>query len=1209
MDILTSFLFSILQYSGEKYISKKREKDNYENLIYDLSNTMASWIARLPDSAYVSIEAFTPLNHNETDFDNEDFKKIQQVLENDEIPEKKLWENGLFKYWKSIKEKLGEEGTNFFQLDDILVLTYLKDLSKNLTKTCEHFDSIYKSTMLKRTRPDLGEIILVLKEQFRDLINSGELERVHSYIEMIRRNDDLDFLKSIKETLLIFETEISIICQDRKKYKILVKSLEKLNQSFERNYYLFVLNRHFDNKYTIDTLISHYTISEHMDELYYLYELKWNNNDIYADKSLIDFCAESRHLIAENKLNVFINTNNLSSIKSFIEDNQTYLKTIIAKLLCEISKLYIIENNKNELTVSENKQIEEIYKSVLDLESVSKEFNDDFKFTILRIEAICLFLLDNKSWKLKLRFIGDTINTKSFFEFLLSKNNIVDVYNILEDNEDLYNDPELTSTIIKILLLINEYDKLIKFESYENLSETDITNINIARKIIISEEKSENLLEGDIIFDDDNLSDPFLLLSISRIFLKRNKKTLAVKYFDFLYKQRDSLDKSLIIELALLAQQLNKKDNAIELFDSVSSNEDSLIFLTSMLMETYEDVIKNSEKLTKYFKDINIDNSSPRILRLKVAFLNNIGDQEQGIELLDSIANKWDKEIDWVNLAIDLVSAGKKSDIITLFDVLSKKESTPNIVIGMMFLSLFIGKNNETRLENFTKLFFELNLKFVNEINIPIHLVSKISFILATEQLHLNNKYSYVDKNTFIEIAEEDGTEKHHICIHDKDVTINSDDIIVNAYHLNFDNTMVIDWLYKKVDEIIIFKNKTFRVKRIDSLLHYPAQYLYHLISLSNSPELTGVKQYKIPDMGNPLESIMDELKQFKQYQDEQLKMYSSNPIYSLYMLAGRDYHKYIGAIGTVLDTKSIKYKAGLGVASQQLEQCVLSYSTILLLCIFDKMETINFKKVITVSTIINIFDNIFSQQEVNPEESKMSISVDVFGHLIKYESSKEDNIAKLKFLRKTISYLKKTVIINSTRLESELLPYVPYVGKSDLACIQIAKEKDLPLIIDDNSIQILSRHYKHYKTSNMIPFYWRHSNDNLKDKLLFLSRLSDCNYEYVLYPGIVSNCVEEILNNENLITGPEAVYRIFIDLIKNEFERTYKIEFKVNEILNSLSLVVYKFLISDSELIFNELLSLIDKKHTESIIIELLKNFNNVSHVNFIQSCHSKFE
>lgn len=1210
MDILTSFLISILQYTAEKYIDKKRERDDYEKLLIELARTFENWIDRLPESAFVAKEAFLPIKDTESEFKFDEFQKIQTALENNENPDPQLWKNGLFKYWKKKSEILGEEGTNFFQLDDDTVIKYIAKLSVKLTDTCQYHDTIFKATLLHRTKPNIDETTRVLKIQFRELIHKGELERVNSYIEVIRRNDDLMYHHSIKTMLIIFETEICILKHDRSKYKDLIRSIELLEPSFEKYFYLFTLKNHFDSGYSIQQLIADNDIQISIDELSYIYDLKWNNKNTFVDRKLEDFIDESRYIIAEYHLELLVNKLNPVDTFQYIKDNSEYLTSIHSQLLCQANRIQNVEINefKGELTVDGKKELSIIYQSIRNIESITNHFNDDFKSTLYRLKAICLYWLNNEDWKNEQFLIKNTINIEIFLQFLFNNRDIEGSIYLLDKNKSLYEKPELTSIIIKILLLNGSYDKIITYSTFDNLSEEDQTFINISKKLMISKDKKEKLLESDIILDTDNLEDPSLLLTIIKIFIAYKKIELANKYFKVLLGMKKTLDEPIIIEMGIIADRLNHKKESIEILKPLASNENVLNILTSLLMDSREQIFQNNKLLSELFRDVDIQTSSSFNLRQKVQYLNIIGDPEQGLDLLKKIAIKFDIDLDWTNLSMFLAESRLIDEIEEVFALLSKKEETFNILLGKIFLLLFIGNNKETRLENFGKAFFDLHIKFASNIDLPPYIYSKIYIIIVMEQLRISGENKYFSKDTIIEAVNNKTQENINICVHDSKIENSQEIFALEALHFSFDDTRIADNLYKKVGEEIVLNDKQYTIRRIDSIWHYPALFINTIIMIPENASETGFRAIEIKK-DNPLESLMGELAESKEHTDEQINSYLFNQIYPLYTLANRDYKKIIGAIATLLETDKYFYRAGIGIHYSSLEKSIISYSSIIILHLFGKLQSIDPKMITTTSTIISTLEKFTSEMEINPTETKLSISLDSNHIPIKYVSIEEDNISQIISWKNSINFLKKTNIVNTKNIALDLLAYIPFIGKSDAACVQMAKNNNMFLITDDNSIHLICQASKHDKVSNVIPFYWKYSNEPFKSKIEFLNKLSNLSYQFIIFPEFIRITIEYMINNHKLIVGTNTEIGLFISLINKEVKNNINIVFLIREIIKGLTVVVQNFIKSNSELVYLELISVLNKKQIKIVYDSLIKTFPVGPYLKFIISCHSKIK
>lgn len=792
--------------------------------------------------------------------------------------------------------------------------------------------------------------------------------------------------------------------------------------------------------------------------------------------------------------------------------------------------------------------------------------------------------------------------------------------------------------------------------------------ILLSRNIVKFIEKESKFNEKDVLlFESDIEKNIPIYILLSRLFHFINKYRLSRKYYKLSLKFIDKLTtevKIKLVDLAIFLEDLNKaKTICKELF---SEDPYSKVLFAKILQKETNNFNRPSIEANNFFSEITTDIILlPELFWFKSEYLFKQGEKDRSVKIIEWLVNNYDEDLDWHQYIKLLLDLGELEKVKKLIPVLEIKTQTPVILFTLAISYLFT--DTFSKLEKFSKYYFKAEKKLSEYKNkIPEVLLIQPWLYIINYNLYIRPLPEYIKENVFVRLKNKTANEQLLICIHsDPSLAVPFDIEYMGCKHLLLDDPILKEIKFKKPvtfryteknKEVLIKRNvpedvvnclevmkdkdiideenlqnklhellteysqlkyipiimnvidriydeatingQKYLIEHIDYIWNYPPRHIIQIIH--TCPEKFGLE--KIYVESDPLIGIMPKLEKTRNYNKRLLNGYLSGNI-SFFVFTHHNYEHYVGGITKLLFEKENSLLGGLGI-DFQVSNYAISYSSLLILFLFDKLQYLPIENLIISNTLINEVRRINWEIISKIPIEEMSISLDDDLILRKLIINPETKLEQAKKWNDFMQQLKQCQEIITTEFEDKYTPFVPLMGKLEIDSIRISQHLKVPLIIDDEYIRKIIKN-----TTNFLPFYFFYSTESYKNKLSFLNELSKLNYRYIIFQNFITTCINYFSNIDGLIIGPSTPFNIFLDILKRELSIKYPINLS-GEIFRGIKAISVNYLKPNSYVILKELLLCIPNSVIKEMRFPLLYYLPDIqAERNFLRACLSDIE
>jgi hypothetical protein len=1116
------------------------------------------------------------------------------------------------------------------------------DLKESLSNLLELLELIVEEGNLKEALDRISRI---------NIDNLGGYDFYKEQIILIE--SDIILKSGLEESFTIQIRKLNSLKNSFKKYYYLLLLHRKTDQSKS-----FKFDKAFEE---IDQI-------GYLEELKLLNTLIENNKIELTDNEIDNLHAEAKKIIIKQVLLNLINSNKPNRADELITNYKNHLEDKESKfyILINTFNRFHSAHPSKFLSKNEIKELDRLKSKLLNYESYYRDFMPKIKSSFYYNLAIALCRLkDISALNFYDYFKTDKNLTLGFIQFLLISDFLKEAMQLLESSS-LKDSPEFLTEWMQLKLQLGQYSDLADLDyKDENLSTDSKSKILISKNIITYESKGDKFNENDIVLLENDKDNVIIYIYIARIFNRIKNINLTNKYFELAYKHIKYINPSEKLHLAETAKILMKFDIAKSLLEELFSvNPNSKLLYAEILRDETNDFNEPSIEVTKFFNSIKTSEINPiDIYRIKIEYLFNQGEKDRAIDVLEWIIDNFDDDVDWYHYISMLIDSGYFAKARDQLSLLSDKNKTPIILLAIGIIHLYT--DTVSKLEKFTQNYLLAEkLSSAENKKLDESILRPVWFYIVKNGLHITPEPDFIKEDVFVRLKNKQSDEIIELCIHsDPNLAIPFEEEYLNCKHLHITDKLISDFKFKKgvalkltsksekflkqkkipdeiINNLIQFKDQeiigeqnyhnrlrdavgefshvksipvimeslekewdevsingeSYLIILIDHLWNYPARYL-NLYFYSHS-EKFGMKTISAePD---PLVGILPELEKDYQSNKNLAQEYLKGNV-SFFIFAHRNYEHYFGGILKLLTESNSYFLSGYGIDFSASSKFAISFCSILILSMFDKLKFISLDKVIVPESLILEIQRITKDVSDGIPIEQMSIALEDDSSLSRFVQGPDANRERARKWHSISEYLNVAESVDTIKFEDEYTPFVKIIGKLEVDSIRIATNLKIPLVIDDEFIhKILNGK----NVTNLLPFYYQFSTENLADKLNFMNDLSKMGYRYVLFHDFIKLIIDFFLTNEGLVLGFNTPFGSFLNILKSELKVNYPYDVNL-ELFKGFKTILTKHLYKNSDTIFKEIWLILPKSIQDTIRFPLSYFLPDLqSERNFVLNC-----
>lgn len=1210
MELILKYLLGLGLTGAIKKISQMLGGDELKRRLAD---TVSEWARETSEKVYINPHALYPLQDELSDIAelpriNELFTSISLV----KIPSSNQWYEALLELWNYRKQHLGDQAAPFFQLDESEAKPLLRSLAQKLNQVSNSDQHLFRNALVASTigHDDLSAVASVIDERLKELASRGGYQEALDLISLLRKHGEVQKGSMIHEVLVLNETRFLIKMKKRGQYKTQIHLLEGLSPSFLRSYYLLILTKHYTPEISFDEFVQKYDIDRHLEELQIFVAYHWDEDAKPIIEDVATYDDSARAILAETVLRYYINNNMPSRGEEFIEANRGYLKSEEADYLCLINRynLIIFSKHLKCLTKVDKKRLADTLSAIKKQSFLFDESAEDNRREHLFMCSLIETLInDDNIIPSELGFEDDPNLLLKFVRIQKSIRNSTYLNHVIENRYNYEQNVDLDHELIEYLYAIGDHQRIVNF----NVDSTKLpkaTELKVVYSNIIAEFASDpgSVTEDSLARLDIHTDLPLCTLLKSLLSLIIGQPDMGKQLFNEASQSRSIMNDDELLHYAEIALNLEDMQEVEYSFQELIKRDRGYAAVyIHYLMKQGEQSLKAEYhiQLADLFSYVEIDGrTSIETLRAKAAYLQNSGDKDRAIDFQRKIAETYDYDFDWMNLLLMLVDYKRFEGILELEEHVDSMKDPLTRYLSHMIVSLFRpGYHKNTRLELFCRNFLRFHKQSgQDEAHIPNHILASFFYTIGQNNYFIKYENDFVNKDTFIVLKDVDDGSRLTVCLHDdREFISEENEEYLDSIH---QDAVSSQFLYKRKNEKILFRGRTFKIAEIESIWNFAGFHIHN--SIMKDPEAYHMRIIDIKR--DPIVDIYPELYDGQRKKEQEYFLYISRK-YPMYLLTGKDYLRYTGAFVDLLSKHEKLLLGGIGKSVQNEAKLVLSFSSFLLLLMFNKFHMINLDRCIISKTFLIELENIIRDKEINPDQTRLAVGLDSDSIPVKYKTELEDNLASLQSWRDILQSIKdsKVEIVDLSSESDTLTPYVFIMGKLEIDAFRIAKQKDCALIMDDHIVQIFCESNGHSRISNILPVYFSDSPEDLPEKVRFLNELSDRGYRFVLYTGLLKSIVSTMLESAAILAGPGTLLDSLASLVERESIIEYPDNINKKEIAQCLKFLIKNYLNPRSEAIVRTIIGKLDSQLRSGLRQYLVNEFIlNFEVLRFIVRC-----
>ncbi len=417
----------------------------------------------------------------------------------------------------------------------------------------------------------------------------------------------------------------------------------------------------------------------------------------------------------------------------------------------------------SEYTLDDKKFLNEKISLVEEYANIFKEYSAPFQESLyynLTIMKICVDVpVNNLKPDIKF-YAGNNELIKNTITKLMSHQRNRDAIKVIDE---LTEKPDkLTEDRIEVLLRLAEYEEIEQsYKDAEHLSDKARCNVIAAININKANLLKSGFDENELVYGDCE-DKAFIKILACELFHKSGKVDIAERYYIQLVKEWNSfseLNKIIMMNLSVLFER-------IEYVNMIGQNliEISPVYkfhLAKALYELTDSYSTPSKEVDDLFKSFEKEDDLPGdLFRLKVRYLQIIGETSAALDNLKNLVERYDNINDWFRFIGTLFDYNESPRAKDYISILEQKTEEPAFYLLLGLIYLHTEDTVDNKLNRFYYYFFKAfqdserkDIKYTESVYFPIwgSLIMKQLFIEYNEEV--------VNENTYVELKKiDDGT-------------------------------------------------------------------------------------------------------------------------------------------------------------------------------------------------------------------------------------------------------------------------------------------------------------------------------------------------------------------------------------------------------------------------------------------------------------------
>ncbi len=637
---------------------------------------------------------------------------------------------------------------------------------ENFAKNHED-NALIKEAVANIGSPDFDMSFQLVIKDFEANVKDGYLTYVLKNIKELLTFDDVKKNEKYFENLILLETKIVLKIEKKDEYDLQLKKLQSLPESFLKHYYIASIYKSKDSNYRFNDYPTSRLDKKIAEDLAKCWSIRENQNpDIpHIIATFETHSLEQQKILLKQLLIHAVNNRIVDEVEEFFKDQIETEDDPEIKFYYLIFQLNIFWSSKqtSEYTLDDKKFLNEKISLVEEYANIFKEYSAPFQESLyynLTIMKICVDVpVNNLKPDIKF-YAGNNELIKNTITKLMSHQRNRDAIKVIDE---LTEKPDkLTEDRIEVLLRLAEYEEIEQsYKDAEHLSDKARCNVIAAININKANLLKSGFDENELVYGDCE-DKAFIKILACELFHKSGKVDIAERYYIQLVKEWNSfseLNKIIMMNLSVLFER-------IEYVNMIGQNliEISPVYkfhLAKALYELTDSYSTPSKEVDDLFKSFEKEDDLPGdLFRLKVRYLQIIGETSAALDNLKNLVERYDNINDWFRFIGTLFDYNESPRAKDYISILEQKTEEPAFYLLLGLIYLHTEDTVDNKLNRFYYYFFKAfqdserkDIKYTESVYFPIwgSLIMKQLFIEYNEEV--------VNENTYVELKKiDDGT-------------------------------------------------------------------------------------------------------------------------------------------------------------------------------------------------------------------------------------------------------------------------------------------------------------------------------------------------------------------------------------------------------------------------------------------------------------------
>ncbi|MDI3040954.1 hypothetical protein QJK96_07360 [Clostridioides difficile] len=1004
-----------------------------------------------------------------------------------------------------IKDSTIIQQQNVYKNDD-LIEDYMK-------KVFDDIDNMIENTKYNEAEKKINEIYLKKQDRFNEnlerkllkyrcilsIANKQDDILKENLIKLERYGDNTEEIIQVKYNLSIYKRDNNLFGQLKDIW--LKEGLSEKVVDENEIRFLYLTNQY-------EEVISKFKNEKYLDNP----EIK-----LYVAKSLMTINEEEAK-------KMFFQIKDISDIFKF-----EYILAIVIPILERVKYLSKLTNPEKVIFNECLKLIETIDKKCLS--EVKVKFLIYYKITIL-------MFIDSEQALIEIDNIPKKLSTD--IDFYILKINILNVnekYQIANEicnlllksySNDVY---KYIENIINIKLSVKEWtniiDIFIKYKEYLKYNQYCFFAYGFSLINLYGEEHASKVIEKECKIEGEMID-----LLLAKINIKNRDKCEC--YLDKIVESVNQ-DDLILLDAVAMYKKINRYDKAVEILRKNSPCDINFfkyyisLVLSKSIKNEFSKILEihleNYNEIYNYYINYNIYIMCIKEELYRKAYYIS----EKSFNLK--------KDAYWTNEYLKMKLFHKEADNLKELIRLLETETNPKYLVTVSEAYLKLGDFDKSK-ELIYKAAYNLE-------DIDIESAIKIGTVLLSiynsQEIKLDD-YNEVEKKVELDnvvILKNKNNELLYLCLN-KESIYGNNELRFNCIHIDKKNDLLIDLLNLKINDEIKYNSETYTILEIVNKYSYLERICFN-IRMDNNIE--GIQTIDI----NPEDKEFTNLKRVLKKSNDNMQLFINQYTNKLNYIGlpinfiSKDIKNIDNWIDFLLQNKDEKFITGYPVEIPNKNAVVLTTVATFFLNKYDILDDfIKYYDVYIPSELIKVIETIIIDlvNDINREHREIYLVENNFSIQKKDDNYKKKEISKYKKIEKS---LKKANILSVDASRSKLLEiHGNFMYFSDLAAIELARQKNIPIFIEDRFTALISIATYRLKISNIAGFINSVLFEDFKKFWSIAEELIKGRYEYFFNSqNLVFLILNFKLDTKNSIKKFEDVIKT---ILYNDLENIYSI-------------------------------------------------------------------